>query len=400
MIETTRARSGIGSGAAESRPRIALAHDWLCGYRGGEAVLERIAALAAGRGEIAGLYVMFDDARPLSPTIDDLRRRGLVRAAGLNRWPGAQDLRRWMLPLYPGAVEDLSRQLARESARRPIEVLISTSSAAIKGLRPPAGVPHICYCHSPARYVWSQAEQYTGRGLRGRVRSAALAAYGPRFKRWDRATAAHVSQFVANSRATAALIESAFGRESLVLHPPVRTGFFTPDDSRRREEFWLVVSALEPYKRVDIAIRAAKAAAARLVISGRGSQMQALQGLAAEIGADVDFRGRTTDEELRDLYRSARVLIHPQIEDFGIAAVEAQACGLPVAAFKAGGALDTVIPGSTGAFFESQDQQAIAGTVAQVPQNPRACRENALRFSEAEFDRRFSQVLEEALAQR
>jgi glycosyltransferase involved in cell wall biosynthesis len=300
-----------------------------------------------------------------------------------------------MLPLYPWAVERLSSALSEEHLERPIDVLVSSSSAAVKGIRPPKGVPHVCYCHAPARYIWGQRAEYGG-GLRG----VGLRLFSDRLRRWDRKTSEGVTKFVANSRHTAAQIMACFGREAEVVHPPVRTDFFTIDAGVVREDFWLVAGAIEPYKRADLAIRAARACGARLVIAGHGSSLGLLKGLADH---RCEFLGRVSDEELRSLYRRARLLVFPQTEDFGIIAVEAQACGLPVLARRAGGALDTVIEGVTGGFFDEPAPAEIARAAARVPdasspQTARACRENAERFGEAAFDEGMRRVIEASVA--
>lgn len=336
---------------------------------------------------------MFDDGRPVGTAIDPLPR---IRST-LGSIPGATRLRRWLLPFYPQAVADLSRRLAREHARTPIALLISSSSAAIKGLRAPPGVPHLCYCHSPARYVWARRDDYTGDGS---LRALGLRLCSERFRQWDRRSADHVTVFVANSRHIAGQIRHCYGRPAHVVHPPVRTDFFTPDPSTPREDFWLVVSALEPYKRIDLALDAARVARARLVIAGDGSLRRTLSRRA---GPGVEWLGRVSDERLRNLYRRARLLLFPQIEDFGIVAVEAQACGLPVVARAAGGALDSVNPGVTGVFFDAPDAEAIvaAARACPDPAEPavaRACREHALAFSEPAFDRRLSSLIDEVLA--
>ncbi|MBX3361517.1 MAG: glycosyltransferase [Phycisphaeraceae bacterium] len=184
----------------------------------------------------------------------------------------------------------------------------------------------------------------------GGLSVAALRAYGPLFRRWDRQTASNVTRFIANSSHTARLIERAYGRESTVIFPPVRTSFFTPDPFTMRSKSWLVVAALEPYKRVDLAIRAAGLAKRRLIVAGEGSMRARLEGIAREDAPGlVVFEGRVTDERLRELYRTAELLLFPQIEDFGIIACEAMACGMPVVARRAGGALDIVRDGVTGA---------------------------------------------------
>ncbi|MBC7835150.1 MAG: glycosyltransferase [Phycisphaerales bacterium] len=375
--------------------RIALAHDWLCGYRGGEAVLERLAALVRRQHEAAGLYVMVDDGERLGAAIDTIphvrsRLDPLPMAAGR--------LRRWYFPLYAWAVEGLSNQLERAHAIRPIDLVISTSSAAIKGLRPPTGVPHLCYCHSPARYAWSQRREYSS-GRLGGLRGAGLAMFARRFQKWDVATAANVTRFVANSGHTAAEIKRCYGRDAEIVHPPVRCEYFTPDVSVAREDFWLVVSALEPYKRVELAIEAARRAGKRLVVAGSGSQRRYLQSLSrGSRPGSVVFVDRVPDDELRQFYRKAAVLVFPQVEDFGIIAVEAMACGLPVVARRAGGALSTIVDGVTGALFDRDDPAAVVEAMSRLPSSAAgACRVQAARFSERVFDERMSLIISQAL---
>ena len=365
----------------EPRPiRIALAHDWLCGYRGGEAVLERIALALAPTYRIEDLYVLFDDRQPVAPAIDALRHV----ASPLQHVPGGPTrMRRWLLPAYPTGVARLGAKLRRDHDKNPIDLLISTSSAAIKGLRPPPGAAHLCYCHSPARYVWHARQDYAGRGFTGRLRSAGLTLASKPYRAWDRATAKNVTRFLANSHHTADQIRHCFGRDSHVVHPPVRTDLFTPDPTLPREDFWLVVSALEPYKRVDLAIAAAKRAGHTLLVAGDGSQRRQLE---ADAGDNVRFLGRVSGQKLVSLYRRARVLLFPQVEDFGIVAVEAQACGLPVVARRAGGALDTLIEDETGVFFDAPTPRAVIDAVARAPMPGDACRANAVRFSESAFD--------------
>jgi len=372
-------------------PTIALAHDWLCGFRGGEAVLERIAMLAGQLGRVDRLYTMFDDGRPVAPTVDSIPHA----VSPLGSLPDGA--RRWLLPLYPAAVGSLSRSLARRQRESPADLLISTSSAAIKGMRSPAGVPHLCYCHAPARYVWSMRGEYSrGRGVGGRMRGAGLALFSGAFRRWDRATASRVTAFVANSAHTACEIERCFGRGAVVVHPPVRTDYFTPDPATPRGEFWLFAGALEPYKRADLAIEAARLAGAPIKIVGTGSMATGLR--RAFAGDSVEFLGRVSDARLRDLYRGARLLVFPQIEDFGIAAVEAQACGCPVVARRAGGALDSVVEGQTGACFEEASPGAVVEAARRCPEDPASCRAQAGRFAERVFDERMGAQIGAALA--
>lgn len=367
--------------------RVALAHDWLVGLRGGEFVLDRLAGLFGP----TDLYVLVNDHRPLTPAIDACR----VHTSPLQRFPGASGaLRRWYLPLYPWAVTQL--RVAD------CDLLISTNSAVMKSIVAPPGVPHLDYCFSPARYLWEQSSDYaradTG-WLRARdlLRRTGLAAAQRPFQRWDRRTAAGVTRFVALSRHTAERIRRCYGREAEVVHPPVRTEFFTPV-ALPREEFFLVVAALEPYKRTDLAIEAANRLRVPLKVVGTGSQQRALRAIA---GPTVEMLGRVDDARLRDLYRRARALVFPQLEDFGIVAVEALSTGCPVVAFRAGGALDTVTD-ATGVFFDRQTVDDLADALHQIGQRARdagACRAQANRFSEAAFDHAMLTLAAEVLAE-
>jgi glycosyltransferase involved in cell wall biosynthesis len=349
--------------------RVALAHDWLVGLRGGERVLDRLARLLGP----CDLYTLVTDGRALSEAIDACR----AVPSPLQRLPGAAGrLRRWYLPLYPWAVERLRV--------RPCDLLVSTSSAVMKSIRPPPGARHLCYCHTPARYIWEQGVDYGG-GWIGGLRTAGLALARRRFQRWDRRTAVRVDGFIANSAHTAARIRRCFGREAQVVYPPVRTEFFTPGTAAAREEFFLVVAALEPYKRTELVIDAAIRLGVPLKIAGGGSQLPRLRRLARP---GVELLGRVSDEGLRDLYRRARALVFPQVEDFGIVPVEAQACGCPVIAYRAGGALETVSE-HTGVFFDRQEAGLIAQAMRELDHrsiSEEACREQASRFSEEAFD--------------
>lgn len=365
--------------------RIVLAHDWLVGLRGGERVLDRIARLVGP----TDLYTMVNDSRPLTEAISACS----PIVSPLQRFPGAAGrLRRHYLPLMPWAVGRLKVD--------PCDLIISTSSAFMKSIKPPRGAAHLCYCHSPARYIWEQTEDYA-HGSGGRSRSLGLGLLGPSLRRWDRATAKRVTSFLANSAHTAARIRRCFHRDAEVVYPPVRTNFFTPETNPEyaREDWYLVVSALEPYKRTDLVIEAANRARIALKVVGGGSQQETLQALA---GPTVQMLGRVDDDQLRSLYRRARALIFPQAEDFGIVAVEAQACGCPVVAFAGGGALETVTE-TTGVFFERHTVDDLIDAINRI--EPRqngaaACRLQAERFSEETFDRAMSAQISALLSSR
>ncbi len=333
-------------------------------------MLDRLARLFGP----APLYTLVSDGRFLTEAIAACR----VVTSPLQRFPGAAGRwRRHYLPLLPWAVERLGVE--------PCDLLISTSSAVMKSIIAPPGTPHLCYCHSPARYIWDQTAAYA-RGAGGRVRGLGLQAIRRPFQRWDRATARRPTRFVANSRYTAGRIRRCFDRSAEVVYPPVRTGWFTPDPSVAREDWLLVVGALEPYKRTEVAIEAAGRAGLRLKVVGTGSQLRALR---ADAGAGVEMLGRADDRQLVDLYRRARALLFPQVEDFGITAVEAQATGCPVVAYAGGGATETITE-ETGVFFGEQTAEAVVDAIERLEGaaiDPRACRANALRFDEATFDR-------------
>jgi len=384
MVEPTPTRSDSRHGG---RRRVALAHDWLVGMRGGERVLDRLARVIGDHFEPAGLWTMFDDGQALTSAIDTLDKH----AGPLSRLPARA--RRWLLPAYPLAVRALTRDLARAHAERPVDLLVSTSSVAVKNIDPPGGVAHLCYCHAPARYLWSRTEDYAGSA----PRALGLRLFGGRLRAWDLAGARHVTRFVANSTHIAREIRRVYERDADVVHPPVRTGYFTPDPSIEREGFWLVAGALEPYKRTDLAIESAVRAKRRLVVVGGGSQTTNMRRLACKTN-NVEFLGRVSDERLRDLYRRARCLIHPQVEDFGIIAVEAQACGCPVVARRAGGAIDTVREGGTGVFFDDPTPEAVARAADACPADPAGCRVHAETFSEARFDARMLAIIDEMMA--
>jgi glycosyltransferase involved in cell wall biosynthesis len=406
--------ASTANSAPSKPPRIALAHDWLCGYRGGEAVLEQLCTLIDHVARPGPLLTMFDDRRPLAPAIDRWRARGLIHSASISRIHAANRARRWLLPTFPALIEELSARLQRIHEHEPIDLLISISSCAVKGLRAPPGVPHLCYCLSPARYVWAKPDEYQHPSLTHWLRSAGLHALASTFRDWDRESASNVDRFVAISTVVRDRIRQSFGRESNIVFPPVRLHAFAPHSvsdlepkTQPHPDHWLVVSALEPYKRVDLAIQAAALADRPLRIAGTGSQAAALRSLAAAARtpagkpADIEFLGRVSDQSLPQLYRDARLLIFPQEEDFGIVAVEALASGLPVIARRAGGALDIITEGLTGAFFDQTTPQAIVAAASRVPPlNKRtvaACLDASHRFSEARFQQGMLQQIERTL---
>jgi glycosyltransferase involved in cell wall biosynthesis len=350
-----------------ARQRVAIVHDWLNGMRGGEKTLEAILELFPQ----ADMFTLLLDRTKISEAIN----RQKITTSFIHRLPLAQSKYRYLLPLFPKAVEsfDLSGY----------DFVISTSHCVAKGARPPAGAVHVCYCFSPMRYVWVFQEEYFGRNA---VKKAVLRPALGWLRRWDKRTSGRVHHFVAISNTVAERIARFYGRPSTVIHPPVDTTFFVPGGTQ--QEFFLIVSALVPYKRVDLAIRAFQELRLPLVVIGEGPEYRRLKAMA---GKTVSFRGWVSDEEVREAYQGCRALIFPGVEDFGLTPVEAQACGKPVIAFGVGGVTESVHEGVTGLFFSEQTGEALVAAVRAFQTmrfDPALARQDSLRFSREVFKER------------
>jgi glycosyltransferase involved in cell wall biosynthesis len=304
-----------------------------------------------------------------------------ARPSVLQRVPGGTSHHEWLLPLMPFAWK-LQRGVEG------MDAVISSSHACAKGVPTPEGVPHLSYCHTPMRYAWA----FSGERKRfpRAIRPAAHAG-AAWLRRWDRETSRRVTRFVANSSAVAARIAYSYGREAEVVHPPVRTDFFTRGGTR--EDFFLYVGRLVSYKRADLVIEAFADLPHRLVVVGDGHFAAALRRCATP---NVTFLSGIPDEQLRDLYRSSRALVFPAEEDFGIAMAEAQACGTPVIGLNSGGAVDIVEDGRTGWLLDRQDVDTLRRAIRQAAQeelDPSDIRANALRFSASEFRERLGRAV-------
>jgi len=353
--------------------------------RGGEKVLERIARVFPK----APLYTLFHFPGSVS---DELEAHP-IRTSYLQHFPLLQKHYRSYLPLFPHAVGRLDF--------REFDLVVSTSHAVAKGAIVRPGAVHICYCHTPMRYIWDQEEVYfpNRRGAAARVRGHILA----RLRKWDTSTANRVDHYLANSSFVAERIQRYYGRDSTVLPPPVDTEFYSPReedsaDAGEERPYALVVSALAPYKRVDIAIEAATRAGIDLKIVGDGPERAILEGSGSDT---IEFCGRVPEEELRSLYRGAACFLQPGVEDFGISSVEALACGTPVVALGRGGIRDIVSDGKHGLLVGSvetttADPQGLAVAIDKVRNigfNSLDLRKQAELFSAASFDDRFQSVL-------
>jgi glycosyltransferase involved in cell wall biosynthesis len=360
--------------------KVALVHDWLTGMRGGEKVLEAVAAAYP----LADIFTLVHVRGSVSPLLESRR----VRTSFIQRLPAAKRLYRHYLPLFPIAVEQFDL--------REYDLVISSSHCAAKAVIPPARAHHVCYCHSPMRYAWDQFGAYFGAARTGRAGEAFYRPVMAWLARWDASTAPRVHRFLANSAFVASRIRRYYGRDAAVLHPPVDTDFYHPDGTAPGDAF-LVVSALVPYKRVDLAIAACRRTGAALRIVGEGPDRERLE---READGTVTFLGQVSDEAVREEYRRARAVILPGTEDFGIVPVEAQACGRPVVAFGRGGALETVLEGETGTFFGVPSVDALAdalGRLAAMRVDTARLREHAMCFSRGRFTRQLQALVADVM---
>jgi glycosyltransferase involved in cell wall biosynthesis len=279
---------------------------------------------------------------------------------------------------------------------RGFDLVLSHSHAAAKGVRKHPGALHICHCMTPMRYVWDTDVDYFPYGDRLHIRRGALAMLRKRLRRWDRATAAGVDRFIAISRCVQKRIARFYGRQSTIIYPPVDTDFFTPGERGEPAGFFLLVSALVPYKRVDLAIAAFRSVREQLWIAGDGPDVDALKRRA---GPNVRFLGRVTNEELRELYRRCLAVLVPGQEDFGLVSLEAQACGKPAIAYGAGGSLESIIHGRTGVLFPLQTEESLQAAIRLFKAYkfiPEELRANAERFSRHIFRCRIPEFVSRA----
>jgi glycosyltransferase involved in cell wall biosynthesis len=364
-----------GAPSLPANLRVALVHDWLTGMRGGEKVLEEILGMYPG----ADIFTLLHRKGHLSPAIEAAR----ITTSFIQRLPGAATRYRSFLPLFPAAIESFNLS--------GYDLVISTSHCVAKGVVTGPGTCHLSYCFTPMRYIWDQYEAYFGH-LRG-VRAAVIRRVARHLRRWDAGTASRVDSFLTLSRYVGDRIRRHYGRDSRVVYPPVDTAFFTPGNDAGEGGYYLAVSALVPYKRLDLLAAAARDLPFPVRIVGAGPEEARLREVA---GPSVEFLGWVGGEALRDLYRGCRALLFPGEEDFGLTPVEAMACGKPVVAFGRGGVAESVVaPGAghgppTGVFFDRQEPAALVAAVGRLEAErslftPEAARARALLFSRERF---------------
>ncbi|MCI0546306.1 MAG: glycosyltransferase [Candidatus Rokubacteria bacterium] len=369
--------------------RVALVHDWLTGMRGGERCLEVFCEIFPD----ADLFTLLHVPGSVSPVIEDRR----IATSFIQRLPHARRRYRAYLPLFPLALRGL-----RLSG---YDLVLSSSHAVAKSVRTPPHALHVCYCFTPMRYLWDLYDDYFG-ARAPRLQRLFMPPLAAVLRRWDRRTSANVDHFVAISRFIADRIRRAYGRSAEVIYPPVDVARFAIEETPG--DYYLVVSALAPYKRVDLAVEAANRLRRRLLVVGTGPEEARLRALA---GPTVEFLGWRDDAEVARLYARCRALLFPAVEDFGITPLEAMAAGRPVLALARGGALETVVPPgadrpATGLLFEAQTAASLMAAMERLEGaeharfEPKALRRHAESFDRPLFRERIERYLTARLAER
>jgi glycosyltransferase involved in cell wall biosynthesis len=363
-----------------------VVHDWLYTYAGSERVLKSILKCFPAERIFALVDFLAGPDRHFL--------RGIpVTTSFLHSMPFSRTHRRLYLPLMPLAVESLDVSAA--------DLVISSSAAIAKGVLTHGEQLHLCYCHSPARYAWDLTRDYLdAAGVWGTLKNALAQAVFHRFRLWDVASAPRVDHFIANSRYTARRLQRFYGRESTVIYPPVDVAHFPLKEDK--EDFFVSVSRLVPYKKMDMIAAACAMAGKKLLVVGEGPELRKVKDAAR---GRVEVLGYQPDHVVVDLVRRAQAFIFAAREEFGIAGVEAQAAGTPVIAFGAGGCLETIqgiFPGdrpqagTTGIFFREQTPASIIKALEWFEHcwgeiEPQACRDNAARFDRPRFEKEFTE---------
>jgi len=354
------------------QPKVAIVHYWLVSMRGGEKVVDQLVRVFPQ----ADIFTLVCLPERLSEAI----RSRPIKTSFLQKLPKATSLYQNFLPLMPLAIEQFD--LAG------YDIVISSDASVAKGAVTGPDTLHINYCHSPMRYAWDMYHDYMeGLGL-GRLKKIAMAITMNYMRMWDVAASNRVDLFVANSEFVKGRIRKHYRREADVINPPVDVDGFTPQGEPG--DFYLILGQIIPYKRIDVAVDAFNRSGRKLIIIGEGSEVARLKAMA---GPNVSLIGHQPFDVIRDHYRRCKAFIFPGVEDFGITPLEAQASGRPVLAYRGGGALETVLEGKTGLFFEEQTAESLNGAVDRFERgdhaiDPQACVANAARYSESRFRER------------
>lgn len=346
-VARTIPKSAPTPSKAESHiPKVALVHDFLVKMGGAERVLEVFANIYPD----APIYTLLFDRAVCGKVFPEER----VRTSFLQKAPEfLRKRQRYLLPLMPRAIEsfDLSG----------FDLVISSSNAFAHGVLTPSNAKHICYCHSPMRYAWDYAHQYIKEQKMGPVKGYLVERMMRYIRMWDQVSADRVDRYIANSKHVRNRIRKYYRQDAAVLYPPVATTHFKPQ--KEHGDYFLIVAALTPFKKIDLAIQLFNKIGKRLIVIGGGAQYEFLKSIA---GPTVDVIGRKEDSSVRAYVQNCRAFIMPNEEDFGIAPVEAMAAGKPVLAYGRGGALETIIPGETGEFFYKQTIESMEDGIGRM----------------------------------
>lgn len=367
--------------------KVALIHDHLAQDGGAEKVLKVLAEMFPD----APIYTLLYEKN----NADKYYRNRTIETSIIQKMPGGVKHYQWYMPFMPMAVEffDLSG----------FDLVISDTSSFAKGVITPAEAYHVCYCHTPTRYLWSDTHTYIKELKYNKFFKKLISLVLNYIRMWDKLAADRVDSYIANSETVKRRISKYYRRNSKVIYPPVEVGNFDiAEESSQEESYFLVGSRLTPYKRLDIVIEAFKRSGHKLKVFGDGVDRKRLEKLSE--GADnIEFRGRVDHQELMSLYQHCQAYIHPQVEDFGITAIEAMACGRPVMAFRQGGATETIREGETGLFFDQQTPEAIIETVEKFLTaerfDPYYIRDHARKFSIDRFKNEIREFLVEKYPQ-
>lgn len=360
--------------------RVALVHYWLVGMRGGEKVLEALCELYPQ----ADIYTLVCDPQRLSPTL----RRHRITTSFLQRIGGVRHYQK-MLALMPFALEsfDLTGY----------DLVISSEAGPAKGIIPGPDTRHVCYCHSPMRYIWDLYPQY--RAASGSLTRVAMSAFAPWLRQWDVTTAQRVDRFIANSAYVAKRIGKFYRRPADVVHPPVDVARFST--STRGGDYYLCAGQITPYKKVELAVQACSRLGVKLKVAGSGASER----LRRMAGPSVEFLDAVDDAAMARLFSECRALLYPGVEDFGIVPLEVMASGRPVIAYARGGALETVVEGRTGLLFHEQSAEALAAAIDRFEHgadhfDAATLQAHARSFGIEVFKRRIARLIDEACTPR
>ncbi len=360
--------------------KVALVHDHLAQDGGAEKVLKVLSDMFPG----APIYTLLYEEKQVNKYFKERE----IKTSIIQNLPGGVKHYQWYMPFMPMAVEFFDL--------RDFDIVISDTSAFAKGVITSPDTLHICYCHTPTRYLWDYTHQYINELRFNKYFKKVISLVLNKIRIWDRLAADRVDVFVANSETVQRRIRKYYRRDSVVVYPPVEIEKYKIE-KQKSEKYFLIGGRLAPYKRVDIVIEAFKKMPdKKLKIFGDGVDLNRLKGITGE-ASNIEFFGRVDDGEKIDLFENCQAFINPQVEDFGITVVESMAAGCPVIAYREGGAEETIIDGETGCFFDEQSAESLVEAVRnfdKIEFNTDSIRKNAERFSTEIFKRSIEEIIE------